>query len=91
MNKSEVERRTKEIVSELSIIDSFLAEGNIQQSGCWLNMEYSMYGFVGFIKKSRTLKVPKGLHKRFDEIITNYRAELIQELVELNKEVTNDI
>lgn len=31
MNKSEVERRTKEIVSELSIIDSFLEEGNICQ------------------------------------------------------------
>ena len=54
-------------------------------------MEYSMYGIVGFIKKSRTLKVPNGLHKRFDETITNYRTELIQELVELNKEVTNDI
>lgn len=91
MNKSEVERRTKEIVSELSIIDSFLDEGNIQQSGWWLNMEYSRYGFVGFIKKSRTLKVPKGLHKRFDETISNYRAELIQELVELNKEATHDI
>lgn len=91
MNKSEVERRTKEIVSELSIIDSFLAEGDICQPKWWLNMEYSMYGIVGFIKKSRTLKVPNGLHKRFDETITNYRTELIQELVELNKEVTNDI
>ena len=91
MNKSEVERRTKEIVSELSIIDSFLAEGDICQPKWWLNMEYSMYGFVGFIKKSRTLKVPNGLHKRFDETITNYRTELIQELVELNKEATHDI
>lgn len=89
MNKSEIKQRTKEIVKELSIIDSFMDEGNIQQSGWWLNMEYSMYGFVGFIKKSRTLKVPKGLHKRFDETISNYRAELIQELVELNKEATN--
>ena len=86
MNKSEVERRTKEIVSELSIIDSFLAEGNICQPKWWLNMEYSIYGYVGFIKKSRTLKV---LHKRFDETISNYRAELIQELVEINKEATN--
>jgi len=42
MNKSEVERRTKEIVSELSIIDSFLAEGNICQPKWWLNMEYSI-------------------------------------------------
>lgn len=90
MNKSEVERRTKEIVSELSIIDSFLAEGDICQPKWWLNMEYSMYGYVGFIKKGRTLKVPKGLHKRFDETISNYRAELIKELVELNKEATND-
>lgn len=91
MNKSEVERRTKEIVSELSIIDSFLAEGNICQPKWWLNMEYSVHGTVGFIKKSRTLKVPNGLHKRFDETITNYRTELIQELVELNKEATHDI
>lgn len=91
MNKSEVERRTKEIVSELSIIDSFLAEGDICQPKWWLNMEYSMYGSVGFIKKSRTLKVPKGLHKRFDETISNYQAELIHELVELNKEATHDI
>ena len=90
MNKSEVERRTKEIVSELSIIDSFLAEGNICQPRWWLNMEYSMYGVMGFIKKSRTLKVRNGLHKRFDETITNYRAELIQELVELNKDASND-
>lgn len=52
MNKSEVERRTKEIVKELSIIDSFLEEGNICQSKWWLNMEYYMYGFVGFIKKA---------------------------------------
>ena len=52
-------------------------------------MEYSLYGTVGLIKKSRTLKVPNGLHKRFDETITNYRAELIQELVEINKEATN--
>lgn len=86
MNKSEVERRTKEIVSELSIIDSFLAEGDMCQPKWRLNIEYSMYGYVGIIKKSRTLKVPNGLHKRFDETITNYRAELIQELVELNKE-----
>lgn len=90
MNKSKVERRTKEIVSELSIIDSFLAEGDICQPKWGLNMEYSMYGVVGFIKKSRTLKVPNGLHKRFDETISNYRAELIKELVELNKEATND-
>lgn len=91
MNKSEVERRTKEIVSELSIIDSFLEEGNICQPKWCLNMEYSMYGIVGFIKKSQTLKVPNGLHKRFDETISNYRAELIKELVELNKEATHDI
>ena len=91
MNKSEVERRTKEIVSELSIIDSFLAEGDICQPKWWLNMEYSKCGFSNFIKKSRTLKVPNGLHKRFDETITNYRTELIQELVKLNKEATNDI
>ncbi|NWO23143.1 hypothetical protein [Mogibacterium timidum] len=91
MNKSEVERRTKEIVKELSIIDSFLEEGDICQPKWWLNMEYSLYGIVGFIKKSRTLKVPNGLHKRFDETITNYRTELIQELVELNKEATHDI
>lgn len=89
MNKSDVERRTKEIVKEISIIDNFLEEGNIQQSRWWLNMEYSMYGSVGFIKKNRNLKVPKGLHQRFDETISNYRAELIQELVELNKEVTD--
>lgn len=90
MNKSEVERRTKEIVKELSIIDSFLEEGDICLPNWWLNMEYSMYGTVGFTRKSRTLKVPNGLHKRFDETISNYRAELIQELVELNKEATND-
>lgn len=90
MNKSDVERRTKEIVKEISIIDNFLEEGNIQQSRWWLNMEYSLYGTVGLIKKSRTLKVPNGLHKRFDETITNYRAELIQELVEINKEASND-
>lgn len=56
MNKSEVERRTKEIVSELSIIDSFLAEGDICQPKWWLNMEYSMYGTVGFIKKKPNVK-----------------------------------
>lgn len=56
MNKLEVERRTKEIVSELSIIDSFLAEGNICQPRWWLNMEYSMYGIVGFIKKKPNAK-----------------------------------
>lgn len=56
MNKSEVERRTKEIVSELSIIDSFLAEGDICQPKWWLNMEYSMYGIVGFIKKKPNAK-----------------------------------
>lgn len=48
-------------------------------------MEYSVHGFVGLINKSRTLKVPKGLHQRFDEIIINYRVELLQELIELNK------
>lgn len=90
MNNPGVEQRTKEIVKELSIINNFLEEGNIQQSRWWLNMEYSMYGSVGFIKKSRTLKVPKGLHERFDETISNYRAELIQELIELNKGATND-
>lgn len=59
MNKSEVERRTKEIVSELSIIDSFLAEGNICQPRWWLNMEYSMYGVMGFIKKKPNVKSTK--------------------------------
>lgn len=82
MNK---ERRTKEILKELSIIDDFLEEGGLSQSGWQLNMEYSVHGFVGLINKSRTLKVPKGLHQRFDEIIINYRVELLQELIELNK------
>lgn len=56
MNKSKVERRTKEIVSELSIIDSFLAEGDICQPKWRLNIEYSMYGYVGIIKKKPNIK-----------------------------------
>ena len=56
MNKSKVERRTKEIVSELSIIDSFLAEGDICQPNWRLNIEYSMYGYVGIIKKKPNIK-----------------------------------
>mgnify|MGYP006886852579 CR=1 FL=1 len=91
MTNIDRETRCRKIVKELAKLDRFLEEGSIKQTGWVLNMEYSLFGSLGLIQKSKALTVPKELHIKFYDTLTAYRADLLHELVELNKEATHDI
>ena len=81
------ETRSREIIKNLARLDEFRADDLMNQIGSKMNMECNL---LKNFQKPRTLIVPKELHVKFLAILIVYHADLLHELVELNKEVTND-
>ena len=89
MANTDKETRSREIIKNLARLDKFRAEDLINQIGFEMNMECTL---LKNFQKPRTLTVPRELHVKFLAILIAYRADLLHELVDINKEeTTNDI
>lgn len=80
------ETRCREIIKNLAKLDEFQADDLMTQIGFEIKMECTL---LKHFQKPRTLTVPKELHVKFLAILIAYRADLLHELVDINKEATN--
>lgn len=87
MTNIDRETRSRKIVKELAKLDEFRADDLMNQIGFEMSMECTR---LRNFQKPRKLTVPKELHVKFLAILTVYQADLLHELVELNKEATNE-
>lgn len=81
------ETRCREIIKNLARLDEFRADDLMNQIGFKMNTECTL---LKNFQKPRTLIVPKELHVKILAILIVYHADLLHELVELNKGATND-